>query len=363
MRLTVVTGPGLVADAGLLSSLVATTCAELDVTGEAVAAASADEIRSLLATTDQPVVVLPGPTAPARALIGARPSGVVWYDLTVESPVPGAVHLAGRGLSGLAWAIRHAVHRRRAPATRIAYGPDPDQWGDLRLPSASPTGPAPVAVLLHGGFWRSVWGADLMDALAADLARRGYASWNLEYRRPDRHGWDATTQDVEAGINALRDLAADWSLDLDRIVVFGHSAGGQLALRAAADLARRASGPRVALAVSLAGVLDLTEGERRYLGDGAVAAALGGSPATAPRRYAESDPMRRLPAGVPTLLVQGTEDSLDLVDANRRYAVAAADAGDEVRHLEQPGDHFAVIDPASTIWQDTMAAVDDRLGR
>ncbi|MEU8336091.1 alpha/beta hydrolase [Micromonospora tulbaghiae] len=363
MRLTVLVGPGLVADAALLASSTAATCAELDVTGRVVTAGSADEMRSLLAATEQPVVALPGPTPAARALIDAQPSGVVWYDLTVEPPVPGAVHLAGRGLWGLAWAIRHAVHRLRAPAGRIAYGPDPDQWGDLRLPSALDTGPAPVAVLLHGGFWRSIWGADLMDALAVDLTRRGYASWNLEYRRPDRHGWDATTQDVEAGLVALRELARDRPLDLDRIVVLGHSAGGQLALRAAADLAGRTSGPRVALAVSLAGVLDLTEGERRYLGDGAVAAALGGSPATAPRRYAESDPMRRLPTRVPTLLVQGTEDSLDLVDANRRYAVAAAGAGDDVRHLEQPGDHFAVIDPASVIWQDTMTAVDARLGR
>ncbi|MEE3920513.1 alpha/beta hydrolase [Micromonospora sp. BRA006-A] len=219
--------------------------------------------------------------------------------------MPGAVHLAGRGLWGLAWAIRHAVHRLRAPATRIAYGPDPDQWGDLRLPSSPAAGPAPVAVLLHGGFWRSIWGADLMDALAADLARRGYASWNLEYRRPDRHGWDATTQDVEAGLRALREPARDRLVDLDRIVVLGHSAGGQLALRAAADLAARPGGPRVALAVSLAGVLDLTEGERRYLGDGAVAAALGGSPVTAPRRYAESDPMLRLPTGCPHCSCRG----------------------------------------------------------
>lgn len=363
VRLTVVAGPGLVADLALLASLTAVTCAELDIAGQVVTAASAEELRSLLAATDQPVVALPGPTPAARALIGAQPSGVVWYDLTVEAPVPGAVHLAGRGLWGLAWAVRHAVHRHRTPATRIAYGPEPDQWGDLRLPSVPHTGPAPVAVLLHGGFWRSIWGADLMDALAVDLARRGYASWNLEYRRPDRHGWDATTQDVEAGIVAVRELARDRPLDRDRIVVLGHSAGGQLALRAAADLAGRSSGPRVALAVSLAGVLDLAEGERRYLGDGAVAAALGGSPATAPRRYAESDPMRRLPTGVPTLLVQGTEDSLDLVDANRRYAAAAAGAGDDIRYLEQAGDHFAVIDGASVIWQDTMSAVDARLGR
>ncbi|MFJ6153417.1 alpha/beta hydrolase family protein [Micromonospora profundi] len=358
MRLTVVLGPGLVADHALLASLTAATCAELDVTGRVVTAASADEIRSLLAAADPPAVVLPGPTPEARALIGAEPQNTVWYDPTVEPPVPGAVHLAGRGLWGVAWAIRHAVHRLRSPATRIAYGPHPDQWGDLRLPSSPSAEAAPVAVLLHGGFWRSVWGADLMDAVAIDLAGRGYASWNMEYRRPDRHGWEATTEDVAAGVAALRDLAGDGLLDADRVVILGHSAGGQLALRVAADLAAGERAPvSVALVVSLAGVLDLTEGERRNLGDGAITEALGGSPATAPRRYAESDPMLRLPIRVPALLVQGTEDSLDLVDANRRYAEAARSAGDDVRYLEQSGDHFAVIDPDSAIWQATMTAV------
>ncbi|MFF5181912.1 alpha/beta hydrolase [Micromonospora sp. NPDC000316] len=364
MDVLVVVGPDLVADDALLASLTAATCAELGVTGRVVTAGSAGEIRSVLAAADPPAVVLPGPTPEARALIGAEPQHVVWYDPTVEPPVPGAVHLAGRGLWGVAWAIRHAVYRLRSPATRIAYGPHPDQWGDLRLPPSPSTDAAPVAVLLHGGFWRSAWGADLMDAVAVDLAGRGYASWNLEYRRPDRHGWDATTDDVAAGVAALRDLSGDRPVDAERVVILGHSAGGQLAARLAADLAAAERAPvSVALVVSLAGVLDLTEGERRNLGDGAVADALGGSPTTAGRRYAESDPMLRLPLGVPALLVQGTDDSLDLVDTNRRYARAARDAGDDVQHLEQPGDHFAVIDPDAAIWQATMSAVDRRVAR
>ncbi|RGC69283.1 alpha/beta hydrolase fold protein [Micromonospora sp. MW-13] len=276
----------------------------------------------------------------------------------------------------MVWAVRHAVHRHRSPATRIGYGPHPQQWGELRLPVGT-AGPVPVAVLLHGGFWRSVWAADLMDALAVDLVDRGYASWNVEYRRPDRHGWDATTGDVAAGVAALGGLAADAGLDLGRVAVVGHSAGGQLALRVAADLAAGTEpGPapaggaaagapavRVALAVSLAGVLDLAEGERRYLGDGAIPAALGGTPATVPHRYAAADPMARLPIRVPTLLVQGAADSPDLVDVNRRYAAAARAAGDDVSHLERPGDHFDVIDPGSAVWRDTMTAVDRRLGR
>jgi acetyl esterase/lipase len=162
------------------------------------------------------------------------------------------------------------------------------------------------------------------------------------------------------------------SLDLSRVAVFGHSAGGQLALRLAADTATAGSGGGaasggggvgVALAVSLAGVLDLTEGERRQVGTGAVAAALGGGHDDIPQVYAASDPLARLPIGVPQLIVQGVGDDLDLIDFNRRYVAAARAAGEDPGWLEQPGDHFSVIDPTAPIWQATMTEVDRRLCR
>nr|BFE80870.1 hypothetical protein GCM10020093_034710 [Planobispora longispora] len=202
-------------------------------------------------------------------------------------------------------------------------------------------------MLLHGGYWRSIWGADLMDALGIDLAERGFTAWNVEYRRPDLHGWAATTEDVAAALA----LAAGEARG--PVVVIGHSAGGQLALRAAAD------DRRVALAVSLAGVLDLVEGDRRHLSSGAVAAALGGSAAEVPAAYAASSPLERLPLKVPQLIVQGGGDDLDLIDLGRRYARAAQAAGDEVTYLEMSGDHFDVIDPASPIWRATAGAITD----
>ncbi|MEU4537816.1 alpha/beta hydrolase [Streptosporangium sp. NPDC023825] len=286
-------------------------------------------------------------------------------------------HIHGRGIWGLTWAIRHAVHRMRRPAHRVAYGDHPDQWAEVRLPygvtgqapaTVPPRGtPAgtppyenggqaptaareagertPTVVLLHGGFWRSIWGADLMDALAVDLAERGFAAWNLEYRRPDLHGWDATTGDVARGVALAAESARG------PLVVIGHSAGGQLALRAAAD------DHRITLAVSLAGVLDLAEGDRRHMSSGAVAVALGGSAAEAPAAYRRSGPLERLPLGVPQLIVQGGGDDLDLVDFGRRYARAAQEAGDQVTYLEMSGDHFDVIDPASPIWRATAGAV------
>lgn len=393
---------GLVADRDLLAEVADGEFTTLGVTGRFLTTPNVTGLRRIFDNVGRDpstvLVVLPGPDPAIRALLsldGLHAVRTVWYDLAVTEPVPvaaGAVHLRGRGIWGLGWAVRHAVHRVRTPTVRLAYGPHPEQWADLYLPAeglsaegqpadrlavgneaaAVERRPLPVAVLLHGGFWRSIWGADLMDALAADLAARGYVVWNLEYRRPDRHGWDATTVDVAAGLDALTRLdtldpivggTLDLDLrsnlrsrvDLDRIVVIGHSAGAQLALRVAAD------GGRTALVVSLAGVLDLVEGDRRDIGSGAVPAALGGRHADLPDVYAGADPMSRLPIGVPQLVVQGRGDDLDLIDFNRRYVATARAVGDDVIHLEQPGDHFSVIDPGSYVWRAAATEMDRRL--
>ncbi|GAA4452700.1 alpha/beta hydrolase [Phytohabitans houttuyneae] len=350
---------GVRADHDLLTTVAEGELARLGVDGTVSVVDGAAAVRERLAV-GIPTVVLPGPHPEARALMtlaGPHAPATVWYDIEVTGPAavaPGAAHLYGRGVWGLVWAIRHAVLRRRHPATRIRYGPGPEQWGELRMPPGAALAdgvgsPVPVAVLLHGGFWRSVWAADLMDALAADLAARGFAAWNLEYRRPDRHGWTATVSDVAAGLTALSDV--DEPLDLDRVAVLGHSAGGQLALRVAADHGR------VALAVPLAGVLDLAGGDGRGIGTGAVTAALGGPRYEVPEVYAASDPMARVPVGVPQLVVVGADDDLDLVDFNRRYVAAARAAGDDVTYIEEPGDHFAVIDPAAPLWHTTADAL------
>ncbi|MEV7967924.1 alpha/beta hydrolase [Sphaerisporangium sp. NPDC088356] len=385
MRVLVVAGPGLVADPGLLEDLTAAEAAALGVPGRFTVAADATSFRAELDGTqeDCAVVALPGPDPAARRLVEtpeAFSPRTVWLDLARVGSLPaagGAAHLRGRGVFGLVWAIRHAVHRLRRPALRIPYGGHADQWGELRLPPPADGSPPPVAVLIHGGYWRSIWEADLMDALAIDLADRGYASWNMEYRRPDLHGWDATTADVAAGVAALSEI--DAPLDLGRIAVIGHSAGGQLALRVAADTAQAldtpqaaetrwsgegmgpkgAGSPRVALAVSLAGVLDLVEADRRRVGAGAVADALGGTAEEIPEVYAASSPMERLPLGMPQIVVQGASDDPDLLDSGRRYARAA---GQEAFYLELPGDHFDVIDPAAPIWRATADAMDSSLG-
>jgi acetyl esterase/lipase len=127
-------------------------------------------------------------------------------------------------------------------ANRIAYGTGALQFGELRVPAGR--GPHPVVIIIHGGCWVAKLGKlddravalDLVRPIAADLTAHGFATWNLEYRRlgNDGGGWPGTFQDIAAGADHLRQIAAKSQLDLSRVVAIGHSAGGHFALWLAA---------------------------------------------------------------------------------------------------------------------------------
>jgi dipeptidyl aminopeptidase/acylaminoacyl peptidase len=234
---------------------------------------------------------------------------------------------------------------------RHRYGSHFHQFADLHVPPGE--GPFPVAVALHGGFWREQHTLELMDDLARDLVRRGWAVWNAEFRRVGEvsgGGYPVTLEDVAAAIDALADL--DAPLDLGRVVAIGHSAGGQLGLWAAA---RRDPAVRLAGVVAQAGVLDLRAAERDPDGEAAIAIFMGGPAAELPERYADASPIERVPIGVPQLLVHGEADVRVPADTSRRYADAARAAGDEVELVLRPGeDHFVHLDPAGGAWADVV---------
>jgi len=231
-------------------------------------------------------------------------------------------------------------------------------------------GPRPVVVLVHGGFWRAHRTLALMRPLATSLAAAGCAVWNLEYRGVghDGGGWPGTLTDVAAGVDALVDRALDHALDLDRVALVGHSAGGQLVLWAAGDRALAdaavlpAAGVRPALVVSLAGVCDLAAAAAADLGDGAVHGFLGGGPDTVPQRYGAASPLAVVPLGVPQVLVHGGDDRKVPVDQSRAYAAVARTAGDPVQLITLAGvDHMALVDPAGAAWDATLSPLLDAL--
>src|SRR3978361_1154126 len=101
--------------------------------------------------------------------------------------------------------------------TRLRYGPGEHHYGDLRMPKSA--GPHPVAVSIHGGFWRAAFGLDHMSHACAKLALAGVATWNFEYRRVGQPGggWPGTLDDAAAGFEYLKTLAGSHPLDLKRV--------------------------------------------------------------------------------------------------------------------------------------------------
>ncbi|MBO0794460.1 MAG: alpha/beta hydrolase, partial [Ktedonobacteraceae bacterium] len=200
---------------------------------------------------------------------------------------------------------------------RLSYGPNPLHFADLYVPAD--TGPHPVAILIHGGFWQNPYKLTLMDKLGRNLATRGIAAWNIEYRRigDDGGGWPGTLQDVAAASDRLGAIASMYALDMQRVISVGHSAGGHLALWLAArfrlapgsDLAPHPDkATRIRGAVSLAGVTDLAQAWHLKLGQEATDELLGGGPQQVPERYATASPAELLPLSIPQVLIHGTED-------------------------------------------------------
>ena len=236
-------------------------------------------------------------------------------------------------------------------------------------PSGVRAGPAPLVLFLHGGFWRAAYDRTHTGPLAAALAAAGFAVCTPEFRRTGQSdgGWPGTFDDVAAAVDRLpalvREVAGADVISSAPPVLGGHSAGGHLALWAAArhtippGAPWHAAPPRPAGVVALAAVSDLDACYTLGLGRGAVVALLGGGPDDFPDRYRITDPMRLLPLGCPVRLVHGSADSVVPCSLSTGFLSRGSAAGDDVSLTELPGaGHFDVIDPLSGVWQQVVAA-------
>lgn len=253
-----------------------------------------------------------------------------------------------------------------APDSRIRYDESPLTYGDLRLPAGGGSGPYPLVVLLHGGGWESSFAADYFGQLAEALTNAGVATWNLEFRRLNNPGaaYPGMFLDVARGVDYVRQLAERYPVDPDRVVLMGHSSGGQLGAWAAArhNLPRTSElytdNPLVPRGfIDLAGVLDL---EYAYAaGRDDVLQVVGATDAVDLASKAQTtSPIRLMPTGVPQTLIIGSRDNAWRIESHHRYVAAAAEAGDTVELVELEGaNHFDVVDVGSAAWLPIITAV------
>lgn len=234
---------------------------------------------------------------------------------------------------------------------RIAYGRDPCHFAELRLPASG--GPHPVAIVIHGGFWRAKHDLEYIRPVCESLTASGIATWNLEYRRIGNPGggWPGTLDDVNSGSAYLKGIAPDFHLDLNRVIAIGHSAGGHLAFW----LASRKT--FLTGAISLAGVVDLRRAWELRLSNTVVEDFLGGSPSDVPDRYDMASPIEHLPFGIPQKLFHGTADSSVPIEISERYVRAAHLRGDDAELIafENTG-HFEFVEPHTNAFAAVRAA-------
>src|SRR6266536_617451 len=248
---------------------------------------------------------------------------------------------------------------------RLAYGSDPNQFLDLRLPSSRKKIRSlyPVIINIHGGFWRAKYNLEHAGHLCAALTAKGLATANLEYRRVGNEGgaWPGTFADIRSAYHFLLQNAERHNLDAGKVVVMGHSAGGQIALCLAAHE------PGVNRIISLAGIVDLQRAYKLHLSNDAVFEFLRGTPAEVPDQYREADPMELSIPQAQQWLIHGTADEVVSVDFSRDYITAKKKRPDKEKEdahlLEIPAaGHFDLIDPRSQAWKQVAETVHQLVG-
>jgi acetyl esterase/lipase len=254
-----------------------------------------------------------------------------------------------------------------APALSLPYGPEPQQFGELRLPAGR--GPFPVVIVIHGGCWLAEFDYRYITRLSAALTGLGYATWTIEFRRIGEAGggWPNTLLDTAQAADALRKLAVGYPLDLSRVAALGHSSGAQLALWLAARHKLPADSPlykprplSLAGVVGLEPITDLADYRRGPVDSchASVDQLLGGGPDRQARRYVESSPSQLLPLGVPQWLIEGSRDGIVGPVSVLAYAATARSAGDTVTvRLVAGAGHFEAAVPQSPAWAAEIEAL------
>ncbi len=238
---------------------------------------------------------------------------------------------------------------------RVDYGSDPNQFIELRFPDKQ--GPHPLVITIHGGYWMADCSLEYTGHLCDALRLKGAATANIEFRRVGDAGggWPGSFEDVCNAFDYLYQNAAKQNINPDKIVVIGHSAGGQLALCLAAH------DKRVKDVISLCGVVDVQKAFDLCLGPDAVVNYLGGTPADVADHYSQANPMELTIQDARQWIFHGGKDDRVPFDFSSEYVKAKKAKNEKVELFEdKDAGHFEVIDPNSKFFKEIEKVVFQR---
>ena len=235
---------------------------------------------------------------------------------------------------------------------RLAYGTDPNQFGELRLPKDS-KGPFPVVLNIHGGFWRAKY----------DLAHHGHLCAALTAKGSPPGTWNIAAWAITAGDGRARSKTSAVA-----IVFFPLSRRNTISIQRKCwswatppAVSLRFASPAMSLRSNvqflLAGVVDLPQALDLHLGDNAVSEFLGGTPKDVPEHYHEADPMQ-LRIAATQWLIHGAADDTVPSYLSRNYTQQKKTHGEDVHYLEiSTAAHLDLIDPHSPAWPKVESTV------
>ncbi|MFM7377503.1 MAG: alpha/beta hydrolase family protein [Erythrobacter sp.] len=244
------------------------------------------------------------------------------------------------------------------PDAILRYATHPRGFAELRLPAGK--GPFPLAVIYHGGCWKTgIASQAYMGPLATRWQQLGIATLNVDYREVgDGGGWPGSFADWEASAELIDMVAAKHPIDRARVTLVGHSAGALPAQWLARDDGSEGPvGARSALKVRGAIVLDGPGdvGDEQPAFDAlcqfsAVEPFIGDE---APRRLAALSPATHAPQLAELLFVQAK-----LPAPSAATLAALGHEGARVAVRENPGaSHFAIITPGNPVYEANEAAM------
>ncbi|MGC4071926.1 MAG: alpha/beta hydrolase [Nibricoccus sp.] len=171
---------------------------------------------------------------------------------------------------------------------------------------------APCVIVVHGGGWDS-GDRSQMAAFNSRLARRGFAVAAVSYRLAPKHIWPAQRDDLYAAMTYLKERAGELGIDPERLVLFGRSAGGQIAEAVAYNQPDAAVRGVIALYAPADMEFAWSHTPERDVLDSKklIRQLTGGTPESARENFVSASPYLHAKRGVPpTLLMHGVIDSL-----------------------------------------------------